>query len=355
MTEVKDIPEFSHERVVTITGKRSGLAMAVAIHSSVLGTAIGGCRVWNYGRWVDAVGDAMRLSAAMTQKNAAAGLNNGGGKCVICVPEGQVLDGDRRRAALLDLGDLIESLDGQYRTGQDVGTSGDDMRVLYERTKNVIGLPVDLGGPGSTTEPTARGVYVCLQATIEKLTGTDGLAGRRIVISGLGQIGTRVAEMLSVDGAELFVSDINNDKKAVAERMGATWVAPELAHQVKADIFVPAGIGGVITATFADELNARAIVGPANNQLADRSISARLVARNIVYAPDFIVNSGGAIFLALSSDEATPTSDVSRRVDAIGQTLRSVFEASARLDVTTLEAAEALASDRINAKLSEVR
>jgi leucine dehydrogenase len=347
MNSAASLPPFTHEQVRTVTGQRSSLTMTVAIHSSALGTAIGGCRIWNYPQWVDSVADAMQLSAAMTLKNAAAGLNNGGGKCVICVPEGVTLDGERRRDALLDLGDLVESFEGGYRTGQDVGTTGDDMRVLFERTPYILGLPRDLGGPGSTSEPTARGIFVCLEETLVKLTGSSSVTGRRFVVSGLGQVGSRIAALLAERGALLFATDIDPAKAIVAERLGASWVNPWDAHETEADVYIPAGIGGIIRPDFVDALGARSIVGPANNQLSDESEAAHLAEQGILYAPDFVVNAGGAIFLSLSY-EGTSATEVQGRVHGIGETLRSVFELADEQNISTLAAAESIAASRLN-------
>src|SRR5918993_2971918 len=172
MTHTLPLPDFTHERVETLTGRRSGLFIAVALHSSVLGSALGGARLWTYPHWSDALGDALRLSAAMTLKNAAAGLDAGGGKSVIQLPEGTVLDAERRRAAFLDLGDAVESLHGLYRTAEDVGSTTEDMLVVSERTQHVVGLPEAGGGSGEPAGPTSLGVYESLRATLERVTGS---------------------------------------------------------------------------------------------------------------------------------------------------------------------------------------
>src|SRR3954469_16474635 len=184
MTHNLPLPDFTHERVEGITGRRSGLFITVALHSSVLGSALGGARLWTYPHWSDALGDALRLSAAMTLKNAAAGLDAGGGKSVIQLPPGVVLDAERRRAAFLDLGDAVESLHGLYRTAEDVGSTTEDMLVVSERTEHVVGLPDAVGGSGEPAGPTSLGVYESLRATLERVTGTSDVAGRQITIAG---------------------------------------------------------------------------------------------------------------------------------------------------------------------------
>lgn len=349
MTNALPLPDFTHERVEVMTGRRSGLFIAVALHSSVLGSALGGARLWTYPSWTDALGDALRLSAAMTLKNAAAGLDAGGGKSVIGLPVGTVLDADRRRAAFLDLGDAVDSLGGLYRTAEDVGSTTDDMLVVSERTPHVVGLPDTVGGSGEPAGPTSLGVYASLVATLERVAGTGDVAGRRITIAGLGQVGSRLAERLTTEGAALTVTDVNPAKRTLAAELGATWVEPGEAHLIPADVFVPAGIGGVLTDEVIDALDARAVCGPANNPLAERSGAERLAQRGILYAPDFVVNAGGVIYLDLVAKERGTLEQIMGRVAGIGDTVRRVFDEAAARGVTPLAAAEGLAAERLAA------
>lgn len=349
MTTALPLPEFTHERVEVRTGERSGLFLAVALHSSRLGPALGGARVWTYPHWSAALGDALRLSSAMTLKNAAAGLDAGGGKSVIGLPEGTVLDDERRRAAFLDLGDAVESLGGLYRTAEDVGSTAEDMLVVRERTMHVVGLPDAAGGWGEPAGPTSVGVYEALRATLERLTGSADVAGRRITISGLGQVGGRLAARLAAEGAVLHLTDVNPAKRDLAARLGATWVAPGEEHLVAADVFVPAGVGGVLTDEVIDALDARSVCGPANNPLADRSGAERLAARGILYTPDFVANAGGVIYLDAGDKGLGDRAQIMARVVAIGDTVRRVFDAAESRGVTPLAAAEALAAERLGA------
>jgi leucine dehydrogenase len=347
MTNALPLPEFAHERVEAVTGRRSGLFIAVALHSSVLGSALGGARLWTYPHWSAALGDALRLSAAMTLKNAAAGLDAGGGKSVIGIPEGTMLDPDRRRAAFLDLGDVVESLGGLYRTAEDVGSTTDDMLVVSERTAHVVGLPDAVGGSGEPAGPTSLGVYASLVATLERAVGSGDVHGRRITVAGLGQVGSRLAERLAAEGAVLTVTDVNPAKRALASTLGASWVEPDEAHLIAADMFVPAGIGGVLTDDVIDALDARAVCGPANNPLAERAGADRLAARGILYAPDFVVNAGGVIYLDLEAKQLGSRETILRRVASIGATLRRVFDEAEARGVTPLAAAEGLAGERL--------
>lgn len=349
MTHTLPLPDFSHERVEVITGRRSGLVIIVALHSSALGPALGGARLWTYPHWSDALGDALRLSAAMTLKNAAAGLDAGGGKSVIALPPGIVLDAERRRAAFLDLGDAVESLGGLYRTAEDVGSTTDDMLVVSERTAHVVGLPDAVGGSGEPAGPTSLGVYESLRATLEHLTGSPDVAGRSFTISGLGQVGSRLAVRLSAEGGVLTVTDINPAARSLAADLGAEWAEPGTEHLLPADVFVPAGIGSLLTDEVIDSLGARAVCGPANNPLAHRSGADRLAARGILYAPDFVVNAGGVVYLDGEARHERTKIETMDRVAAIGDTLRGVFADADARGVTPLAAAEALAAARLEA------
>ncbi|WP_313356920.1 Glu/Leu/Phe/Val dehydrogenase dimerization domain-containing protein [Microbacterium sp.] len=349
MSHSLPLPDFTHERVEVTIGRRSGLFIAVALHSSVLGSALGGARLWTYPHWSDALGDALRLSAAMTLKNAAAGLDAGGGKSVIGLAPGDALDADRRRDAFLDLGDAVELMGGLYRTAEDVGSTTDDMLTVSERTKHVVGLPSAVGGSGEPAGPTSLGVYASLQAVLERVTGSADAAGRRITISGLGQVGGRLASRLAEQGAQLTVTDINPARRQLADEIGATWVEPGTEHLVAGDVFVPAGIGGVLTDEVIDALDVKAVCGPANNPLADRSGADRLAQRGVLYAPDFVVNAGGVIYLDLEAKHIGSSDEIMQRVAGIGDTVRRILDDAEARGVTPLLAAEELAASRLRA------
>ncbi|WP_167139389.1 Glu/Leu/Phe/Val dehydrogenase family protein [Diaminobutyricimonas sp. TR449] len=340
--------DFEHERVLITTGARSGLTICVAVHSTKLGQALGGARVWQYPSWTDALDDALRLSRAMTQKNAVAGIGRGGGKSVIRLPLGVTLTAEQQRNAMLDLGDAVESLRGAYMTAEDVGTSAELMSIVAERTSYVCGLPPEEGGVGEPADATASGVYAGILATLDELFDTRDVAGRHFVIAGLGQVGGRLAERLAAGGARLTVADVNPARKALADRLGATWADPATVHQTEADLFVPCGLGGVLTGTVISELRVRGVVGAANNQLATRDGADQLRQRGILWAPDFVVNGGGVIFLALASEPGAEAAAIESRVQAIGDTITAIYRESAAQDVSTLEAAELIANARLN-------
>lgn len=343
------LPEFDHERIKMTIGSRSGLYMVVALHSSALGEAIGGTRLWHYPHWSDALGDALRLSSTMTVKNALANLNAGGGKAVIRLEPEQLLTQDQRRAALLDLADLVESFDGLYCTAEDMGTTETDMLIVGSRTSYVAGLPDAMGGSGGPAGPTTRGVYSALQVLNWHLFKSRSFSKKAVTISGLGQVGLRLAEILKRRWARLTVTDLDPAKKAIAKDLGAKWVEPGTEHLVPATFFIPAGAAGTLTAEVIDAMDVRAICGPANNPLADYSCAQHLADRGILYAPDFIVNAGGVIYLDLVAKKSGTLAQIQERVEGVGQTLRETLVLAQEQGITPLVAAKVLAQKRINA------
>lgn len=347
-TFVRFSDPWEHETVVVERGRRSGLPVAVAVHSTKLGPGFGGVRLWTYDRWSDGLADVLRLSAAMTLKNAVAGLEAGGGKSVIPLPPGTVLTAERRTAVFEDLGDVIESLGGRYRAAEDVGTSAVDMATIRTRTSHVVGLPRSAGGVGEPADATAEGVYRSICATLETATRDASPQGRRVTIAGLGHVGSRLARRLSEAGAVLTLADVDQSREALADELGAIWADPATVHTIPADIFCPAGVGGALTPAVIDELECLAVVGPANNQLEASDGDVQLAARGILYAPDFVVNAGGVIYLALASDGA-PSAEIAARIAGIGTTLKRVFEIATESGRTTVDAAESIAEERLSA------
>jgi leucine dehydrogenase len=339
---------LAHEEVVVRRGRRSGIYIVVSIHSTALGPALGGLRLWRYQALGDAIADGLRLSEAMTYKAAAAGLDLGGGKAVICVPPEHELRGDERRELMLDVGDVVESLEGRYVTAEDVGTGTDDMVVIRERTQRVAGLPIDSGGSGDPSPITARGVESAIRASCIHRYGTDDLAGRRVAVIGLGHVGSRLAERLSSDGAELAVSDIDPGKREIAEALGATWLDVADAVTAECELLAPCALGGAIDRDNVERLRCEIVCGAANNVLAERSLAASLADRGILYAPDFIANAGGLINV-YSEVHSLEGERLDGLVDGIGEALGRVFREAEARSVTPLAAARALAEERLDA------
>lgn len=339
MEDLLTTTEFEHERVVLHRGRRSGLPIFAAVHSTRLGSAVGGTRMWTYPDWRDGLADVLRLSAAMSLKNAAAGLEHGGGKVVIALPSDTALSESEREATMRDLGDVVESLGGALIVGEDVGTTAEDMLVVSGGTRWVGGLPASAGGSGEPAEPTAIGVYASIRASAQHLFGTRELDGRSACVIGLGQVGERLARRLAADGVSLTVTDVDDAKRTLAQELGAAWVATDEAAWVEADLLVPAALGGLLTPESVERLRCKAVVGPANNQLSDDAVAALLVERGILWAPDFIVNAGGVVYGVAVSLDGRSGLEALAEVEAIGDRLSSVFDRAGERGVPPLTVA----------------
>ena len=337
---------FDHEEVVVRRGERSGLHVIVAVHSTALGPALGGVRIWHYPTVAEAVVDALRLASGMTLKAAVAGLDLGGGKGVICAPTGEPPAGARRTAMLHDFGDLVESLGGRYLTAEDVGASPDDIAVIAERTHHITGLPRDRGGSGDPSPFTALGVEAAMRACARERFGAAALAGLRIGVVGLGHVGTHLAKRLAAAGADVVASDVVPAKRALARRLGIGWAEPATAMLGEYDMLAPCALGGCLDAVTVEGLRCGVVCGAANNQLASDALADRLSERGILYAPDYIVNGGGLMHVYMEirgydEDEATGLAL------GIEDTLGRVFEAARSSGETPLRAAGRLAARRL--------
>jgi leucine dehydrogenase len=334
------------EDVLVTHGSRSGALMSIAVHSTRLGPALGGARMWHYPAPSDGVTDAMRLARAMTYKAAAAGLDLGGGKGVICAPAEERPQGELRRAILLDFGDAVASLEGRYVTAEDVGTEAADMTVIAERTPHVVGLPRGRGGSGDPSPVTARGVLAAIRASLEHRFGAGSLSGRRVCIIGAGHVGGKLARLLTVGGAKLTISDIDGDRKRLAQELGASWAEPEEAATHPCDVLAPCALGGAISEENVASLRCEIVCGAANNVLADESLADRLRQRGILYAPDFIANSGGLINVYAELNGLSRP-EVGRLVEGVGASLRRILEDAEAEGTTPLAAARRLALRRL--------
>jgi leucine dehydrogenase len=335
---------LDHEELLVRRGRRTGMYVIVAVHSTLLGPALGGARLWCYGTPGDAVADVLRLSEAMTLKAAAAGLDLGGGKAVMCA-DGE-LTAERRRGLFLDLGDLVESLDGRYITAEDVGTGTEDMAVIREKTSHVVGLPPALGGSGDPSPLTARGVEAAIRACCERHFDSLDLSGRNVCVIGIGHVGARLVERLVAAGCRVTATDIDPGKRVMAEQLGALWIEPGSAITAACEVLAPCALGGVIDAGNVDELRCEILCGSANNILADESLADRLHERGIIYAPDFIANAGGLInvYAELHSLDRARSKYL---VDGIGETIADLLIEADERGVTPLEAARQLAAERL--------
>jgi leucine dehydrogenase len=347
---------LDHEELVIRRGRRTGAYTIVAVHSTVLGPSLGGCRLWRYESSAAGARDALRLSRAMTFKAAAAGLDLGGGKGVICAEPGPPATGARRRALLHDFADTVAVLDGSYATAEDVGTSARDMAVIAERTEHVRGLARSRGGSGNPSPFTARGVEAAMRACCERSFGSRDLRGRSIAIVGAGHVGSQLAKRVAKAGAKLTLADINPAKRALADRLGARWTDPSAALLAQVDVVAPCALGGAIDEVNVSRLRAPVVCGAANNQLAHDGLAHDLAARGILFAPDFIVNAGGLINISVELDPGGyNAAEARRRVDGIERTMNLILDDAQSGGGTPLAAADRLAQRRLATATREKR
>jgi leucine dehydrogenase len=333
------LPDY--EEIRAVRGERSGLTIVVAVHRTVGGRSLGGCRLWTYESAGDAVRDAKGLARSMTFKAAAAGLPLGGGKSVIALRPGQRLSRQQRRGAFHDFADLVDSFKGRYVTAQDVGTRLDDIVHVARFTNHVAGRPIADGGAGDPSPYTAHGVEVAIRASL----GGRSLYGAHVVVIGLGHVGGELARRLHRAGARLTLTDADERKRAIAAPLGAAWVAPDEAMDVEADVLAPCALGGMLDADAVARLRVPVVAGAANTQLADESIADLLAEREILWAPDFVANAGGLIAVA---DELNgfDYNRVEQALERIGDTLSEIYARADAAGTNTLRAAQALAAER---------
>lgn len=316
-------PEFDrHQGVHFYEDPASGLRCIVAVHSTALGPAAGGCRLWRYPSDDDALSDVLRLSRGMTCKNAIAGLPFGGGKAVILAPE----SGLGTPALFSAFGRVVESLGGTYITAEDVGVSVDDMRIVRQQTAFVSGLPQALGNAGGDPSPwTALGVFLSIVAAAKRRLGVGSLEGLSVAVQGVGNVGLHLCRLLHDAGAKLLVSDVNRaNLRRAREQLPLTVVPAGQLLSSDVDILAPCALGSVLNEQAIPLIRATVVAGAANNQLATEADGARLADRGILYAPDYVINAGGVIsvareYLGQATDAAVrdEVKRIPRRLDGI--------------------------------------
>ena len=347
MSPLESLADLGHEEVVFRQDPVAGYHAIIALHSTVLGPATGGTRLWAYDSMASALEDALRLSRGMTYKNAAAGLALGGGKAVILVPP-EPFD---REQLFLAHGRAVHSLGGRFITAEDVGTTPADFEVAARETSWVAGID---GRGGDPSPWTARGVMAGLVATAEHRWGSPDLDGRTVALQGCGNVGAAVARALAESGARLVLADLNHDRAAaLADELGATAVPTARIYEVEADIFSPCALGSILDDTTIPRLRVQVIAGAANNQLAEERHAQALADRGIVYAPDFVINAGGVISGSVALLDETEEEMV-RRVDGIADTMHEVLGQAVREGITTLRAAQ-LRAERVLAHARKER
>ena len=342
------IADMGHEQLVLCQDSATGYRGVIAVHSTVLGPALGGTRFWSYASDEEAIVDALRLARGMTYKNAVAGLNLGGGKSVI-IGDNKTAD---REMLFRAHGRFVESLGGRYITAEDVGTSTADMDYVHMETDYVTGLA---GRSGDPSPVTAHGVFRAIQASARERWGSDDLSTRVIALQGCGHVGYYLAKELHETGAKLVVTDIDPERvKRVVNEFGARGVGSDEIYTVQADIFAPCALGAIINDKTIPALKVEIVAGAANNQLLEERHGDELDRRGIMYTPDYVANAGGVI--NVYSELAGWTSARSfRKADEIYETVLKVFEIARSEKIPTYLAADRLAEQRIRAVGSMVR
>lgn len=321
------IRSWDGEAVVARYDRDTGAWIFVALHSTVLGRPVGGTRIRVYDTPAEGLRDAQRLAEAMTAKWAALELPIGGGKAVLAVPE--PLHGEARHGLLVRYGRLVESLRGAFGTGEDLGTTPEDMAVIARHTRFVHGI----AGDGRVTDPgpfTARGVFRGIESAARVVLGRDGVAGLSVLVQGAGDVGYPLARELAAAGARLLVADVDAERQARAVReLGAEAVPPERALETPCDVLAPCAVGGVLDAGSIPRLACRVVAGSANAQLGERADADRLHERGIVFVPDYVVNAGGAYAFALHGEGEQDAAVLLQRMDRIGSTVEAVLREAA--------------------------
>jgi leucine dehydrogenase len=341
------IRAWDGEQVIVRFDQPSGTWMFVCLHSTRRGPAGGGTRMKTYPDPAAALADAMRLSAAMTLKMAAVGLPFGGGKAVLAVPA--LPDGADRRDLLLRYAQLVASLGGSFHTGPDVNTSPADMDVIAERCSYVYCRSEERGGSGDPGPHTALGVFHGIRASLGHAFGSPEPEGRVVLVQGVGSVGAPLAELLAGAGARVLISDVAAGRAGVlADRIGADVIPADDAIGVECDVYAPCALGGTLTAETIPRLRCRLVAGSANNQLAQPEDAERLRDAGILYAPDYVINAGGALNAIGVETLGWDRKTSDQRVAAIGDTLTEIYARAAADGTTTEAAAERLARARVD-------
>lgn len=336
-----------HERVVFCSDKNTGLHAIIAIHSTALGPAAGGCRLWNYANDDEALHDVLRLSQGMSYKNALAGLNFGGGKAVIIkTPEFQ-----GEEALFEAFGDFVEEQNGRYITAEDVGMSVSTMETIARRTKHVSGLPQKGNKAGGDPSPkTAFGIFKGIEAAVQFKLNKETVAGITVAVQGVGHVGYYLSKSLSEAGAKLFVADIDQDKvKRVCDEFSATAVdLNEILFQ-QVDVVAPCALGAILTKDSISKLQTTIVAGGANNQLETHADGQRITDAGILYAPDYVINAGGIINVSSEYYGDCTDEEVLNQVAAIGPRLTGIFTEAAAAGKPTSDIANTQARKLIAA------
>jgi len=338
----KEIKREGHEQVLVCSDAVSGLEAVIAIHSTRLGPALGGCRMWPYPTFDAAVHDCLQLSKAMTYKAAISGLSLGGGKSVIIGDPRK----DKTKQRMIAFAKQVASLEGRYRVAEDVGIDLADIELFRRITPYVAGFTEEAGGTGDPSPSTARGVFYGMQACLEEVFGTPSFAGKRVAIQGIGKVGFALAKLLHQASAHLIISDMDPERVAIGVReFDADPLHPHEIYRVDCDLFAPCALGGIINERTLPALSCKIVAGSANNPLENKQTAAMLQEKGILYAPDYLINAGGLIQVAVGQGSNLSADD---EIKKIYDRLKAIFSLAKNQGITPLEAADSLAETRIN-------
>ena len=339
-----------HEQVVFCNDKDTGLKAIIGIHSTILGPALGGTRMWDYGSEWEALNDVLRLSRGMTYKSAITGLNLGGGKAVIL--------GDSKTkktpALMKSFAEFVHSLSGKYITAEDVGMETADMDLVREVTPFVAGISETKGGAGNPSPISAYGVFMGMKAAARFQFGSDDLEGKRILVQGIGHVGEALVEHLAQEDAQIYLSDINQNRlQAMSSKYGAKIYEGSDFFTADIDIYAPCALGATLNSDTIERLKAKVVAGAANNQLADEQKHGDLLrSKGIVYAPDFLINAGGIINV-FAELEGYNRQEICRKTENIYDTTLEILTKAEAAGISTHSAALKVAQQRIDDKKSK--
>jgi len=338
------LADYGHQKIVFCNDESIGLKAIIAIHDTTLGPALGGTRMWAYRTEAEALYDVLRLSKTMTYKAAVAGLNLGGGSAVIIGDPRK----DKTEALMRKFGRFIKNLNGEFITAEDMGTNPRDMEYIRMETQYVTGYPETIGGSGDPSPITAKGVLMGIKACVKEMYGTDTLAGRSVIVQGIGHVGESLVRLLRDENTKVYVSDINEERIGqVAKKYGAQPVPNKSIFDIDADIYAPCALGATINDSTIKKLKCAIIAGSANNQLEDENLHGRkLLDKGILLAPDYVINAGGLI------NCYSELMDFSRKrtlqlTENIYDATRSILKLSKTENIPTIEAANKIAEKRI--------
>jgi len=341
---IERIPIAGYEKVVKFTNKKTKLKAIIAIHDTSLGMALGGTRIYPYSSFDQALTDVLRLSKGMTYKAAVAEVGFGGGKGVIIADPKT----DKTEDLLLSYADAVNSLDGQYITAEDSGCSTEDVKVMSKRTKYIVGLPHEKSS-GDPSRFTAWGTFRGIQSVLQKIYGSSSVENRKIVIQGIGSVGANLVDLLFWGGAHIVISDVFPEKmQKIAKKYGIKAISPDEVYYQECDVFAPCAMGGIINSETIPLLRCKAIAGCANNQLLLDENAQELKEKNILYAPDFVINAGGLLNVAqettMEGYHPKPPRD---KIHRIYDHLMAIYEIAEKNQMTTHQAALSLGEYRL--------